>query len=116
MMPNSPFYMNSYYNRKLSYQNYNGYSNNYAGNYYNNYYHPNSSYNMKKNNNYKKETIAEPEKIVKQEPEYEPEIFEIFGLKLYFDDILLICLIFFLYNEGVKDQYLFISLILLLLS
>lgn len=42
--------------------------------------------------------------------------FEIFGIKLYFDDILLICLIFFLYNEGVQDQYLFIALILLLLS
>ena len=44
------------------------------------------------------------------------EYFEIFGLKLYFDDILLICMIFFLYQEGVKDQMLFISLILLLLS
>lgn len=42
--------------------------------------------------------------------------FELFGLKLYFDDILLICLIFFLYEEGVKDDELFISLILLLLS
>lgn len=44
------------------------------------------------------------------------DFFEIFGLKLYFDDILLICIIFFLYNEGVKDQGLFIALILLLLS
>lgn len=42
--------------------------------------------------------------------------FELFGLKLYFDDILLICLIFFLYQEGVRDDELFISLILLLLS
>lgn len=44
------------------------------------------------------------------------EYFEIFGIKLFFDDILLICLLFFLYNEGIKDQYLFIALILLLLS
>ena len=44
------------------------------------------------------------------------DFFEIFGLKLYFDDILLICIIFFLYNEGVRDQGLFIALILLLLS
>lgn len=44
------------------------------------------------------------------------EIFKIFGINLYFDDILLISLIFFLYSEGVKDDYLFISLILLLLS
>lgn len=42
--------------------------------------------------------------------------FELFGLKLYFDDILLISLIFFLYKEGVQDDELFISLILLLLS
>lgn len=43
-------------------------------------------------------------------------MFEIFGIKLFFDDILIICLIFFLYKEEVKDQSLFISLILLLLS
>ena len=42
--------------------------------------------------------------------------FEIFGLKLFFDDILLMCLIFFLYSEGVKDEMLFLALILLLLS
>ena len=44
------------------------------------------------------------------------DCFEIFGITLHFDDILLICLLFFLYNEGVNDQLLFISLILLLLS
>ena len=44
------------------------------------------------------------------------EFFEIFGLKLYFDDMLLICLIFYLYKEDVHDEMLFIALILLLLS
>ena len=44
------------------------------------------------------------------------EFFNLFGLKLYHDDILLIGLIFFLYQEEVKDQYLFFALILLLLS
>jgi len=44
------------------------------------------------------------------------EFFNIFGLKLYHDDILLLGLIFFLYQEEVKDQYLFFALILLLLS
>ena len=43
-------------------------------------------------------------------------LFELFGIKLHYDDILLICLIFFLYNEGVKDEFLFIALVLLLLS
>ena len=43
-------------------------------------------------------------------------LFQIFGIILYFDDILLICLIFFLYQEGVEDDSLFLALILLLLS
>ncbi len=43
-------------------------------------------------------------------------MFQLFGINLYFDDILLICLIFFLYQEGVKDESLFIALIMLLLS
>ncbi len=43
-------------------------------------------------------------------------LFQIFGLNLYFDDILLVCLIWFLYQEGVKDEGLFMALILLLLS
>lgn len=43
-------------------------------------------------------------------------LFDLFGIKLYHDDILLISLIFFLYKEDVKDQYLFFALILLLLS
>lgn len=47
---------------------------------------------------------------------FDSDFFEIFGLKLYFDDILLICMIFFLYNEGVQDQMLFVALILLLIS
>ncbi len=42
--------------------------------------------------------------------------FEIFGIKLYYDDILLISIIFFLYDEGVEDTELFIALILLLLT
>lgn len=46
----------------------------------------------------------------------EENFFEILGIKLYSDDILLLCLIFFLYREGVQDEYLFIALIMLLLS
>lgn len=43
-------------------------------------------------------------------------LFDLFGLKIYNDDILLVSLIYFLYSEGVKDDSLFIVLILLLLS
>lgn len=46
----------------------------------------------------------------------EDPIFEIFGIRLFLDDILIISLIFFLYNEGVRDNLLFVSLILILLS
>ena len=41
---------------------------------------------------------------------------DIFGIPLYFDDILLMLLIYCLYTDGVKDIYLFFILILLLLT
>ena len=44
------------------------------------------------------------------------QFFDIFGIHLYFDDILILCLLFFLYQEEVNDQLLFIALLLLLLS
>ena len=43
-------------------------------------------------------------------------LFEILGVKIYFDDLLLILILLFLYQEGIQDEYLFISLILLLLN
>ncbi len=49
-----------------------------------------------------------------QEP-YSP-IFNLLGLNIYFDDILIVCILFFLYNEHVDDPFLFITLILLLMS
>jgi len=44
------------------------------------------------------------------------EFFSILGIHLYFDDLIILSLLFFLYNEGIKDEGLFICLILLLLS
>ena len=46
----------------------------------------------------------------------EDTYFEILGIKLHYDDILILCLIFFLYKEGIHDEYLFVALIMLLLS
>ena len=40
----------------------------------------------------------------------------ILGFELYSDDILILCILLSLYLEGVKDEMLFISLILLLLG
>ena len=42
--------------------------------------------------------------------------FELFGIHLFFDDILIIFLLFFLYTEKVKDDGLFMCLIMLLLT
>lgn len=49
-------------------------------------------------------------------PESSECFFEIFGLKLHFDDVLIMCILFFLYKEEVQDEELFLCLILLLIS
>lgn len=46
----------------------------------------------------------------------ENPVFEIFGIQLYLDDIIILGLLFFLYQEGVQDQMLYIALILLLIG
>lgn len=61
------------------------------------------------------QAITSP-KDTKRTSEDDNPLFEIFGIKLFFDDVLIIALLFFLYNEGVEDKLLFISLILILLS
>ena len=43
-------------------------------------------------------------------------IFELFGIRLFLDDIIIICILFFLYQEDVKDGILYIILIMLLFS
>lgn len=85
-------------------------------NYYEQIYKPDTKDSVKKEEQNQSILNTIPQKEERNHEEESRECFEIFGIKLFFDDILLICLIFFLYNEGVKDQYLFISLILLLLS
>lgn len=45
-----------------------------------------------------------------------PPLFNLFGINIYFDDILLVCIIFFLYNENIADPYLLFILVLLLLN
>lgn len=46
----------------------------------------------------------------------EEPLFEMFGISLYLDDIIIICILIFLYQEDVKDDMLYISLFLLLIS
>jgi hypothetical protein len=40
----------------------------------------------------------------------------IYGFKIHTDDLLILTILFFLYKEKVEDKYLFIALILLLIS
>jgi len=54
-----------------------------------------------------------PQKAVKHA---DPVWFDLFGIKLYFDDVLILSLLFFLYKEEVKDEGLFLALVLLLIS
>lgn len=48
--------------------------------------------------------------------ETEKPFLEFMGISLYFDDILILCLLFFLYQEGVQDMYIYLALVLLLMS
>ena len=88
---------------------------NYPFFYNNRFYHyanTNKPANQIQNNNNK----FEPPKKDSENKQSSESFFEVFGLKLYFDDILIICLLFFLYIEKVQDEELFICLILLLFS
>lgn len=55
-------------------------------------------------------------KMNKNSSDLEQPIFEILGIYIYLDDLLILGLLFFLYTENVHDEILFITLILLLLS
>lgn len=75
---------------------------------------------MKKSNSYENDNSSKSTSFQHQHNEAKSSesevLFEIFGLKIYFDDLLLLCILFFLYQEGIQDEYLFIALMLLLLS
>lgn len=75
---------------------------------YDNDFH-NSSDNAKKNSS---NNLSDNQK---DKNAYEP-FFSIFGIDLYFDDILILALLLFLNNEDVKDSYLYIVLLMLLFN
>ena len=82
--------------------NYNYHKKDYENN--NTNFYNDASSNIKTNNKQKQEI----------QKNFESPIFNVFGISLYFDDILLICLILFLLNENIDDDLLYIVLILLL--
>ena len=74
-----------------------------------------STSNSSEEHNYNNEDSSS-DKRTNDNKKSNSEYIDILGIRLHFDDILLIILIYFLYSEGVKDFGLFITLILLLLS
>ena len=89
----------------------------YNPNFYNNFKSNNNGFTPSiPNKNENKDTYKEKVKETNSNKKNDTYLFELFGLKLYYDDILIICLLLFLYNEGNKDEELFLILILLLLS
>lgn len=114
-MPNFPFFRYPYFNNYYRYNFTRNYKTNQINNNFNKYQ---ETYNkLNKDNNALNNNITLEYSGSETHGESDSEqVFEIFGIKLYFDDVLLIALLILLYNEGVKDYSLFISLILLLIS
>lgn len=87
--------------------------------YYNGYYKNNvQDLNIKKE---EKDSITNSEQVSnttnsRSSSEQEQPIFEIFGIKLYLDDLIILGLLFFLYQQNSKDEMLYIILFLLLFS
>lgn len=105
-----PFYRYPYYRNYHPY--YNSYYNNLRPNVKN---FDDVKHEAKPIKEIKKETSSFKETSSDKRINDEP-LFEIMGIKLYFDDILILCLIFFLYQEGTDDSFLMIALVLLLMS
>lgn len=84
--------------------------------YYNPYYKP-FSYNHPQRPEPPHCKPAPPPPEPQKKPESDnPVWLDLFGIKLYFDDVLILSLLFFLYKEEVKDEGLFLALVLLLIS
>lgn len=113
-MPIFPYY--NQFNRKPYF--YNNFRPNY--NYYPNYNYNHNS-NIQPNTN--PELSAPSENNTNTRQAHSQHIdskdtvwLDLFGIKLYFDDVLILSLLFFLYKEEVKDEGLFLALVLLLIS
>ena len=69
-----------------------------------------------KSNSFSNNENIEKGKFSKNLPPNSDFVLDLFGLHLYFDDVLILGLLFFLYKEDVKDEGLFLALIMLLIS
>lgn len=84
-----------------------------------NEYNEKNNENNRSNNNEKTSRYNSFGPIKFQNPfemNFEEPVLDILGIRLYLDDLIILGLLFLLYKEGVKDELLFLSLILLLIS
>ena len=108
----SPFY-NNIHSRNFIPSNYRSFSLNTLKNSNSNFFSNNQENEKKsdlKNNNIQSNISS------KNLPPNKDFVLDLFGIKLYFDDVLILSLLYFLYKEDVKDEGLFLALVLLLIS
>ena len=121
MIYDYPYHRNYFNKYNMYYKN--NYLNNNSNNYYNkkndlikNIYLNNSEENV--NNKYYQENNIDNLKKTQEESRNSSDdtIINVFGIKLAFDDLIILGLLYLLYTEDVKDISLYIVLILLLLN
>lgn len=125
MMPGYPFFSpfnfgRNYYNSQCNNNHSNNnmapkaYSNKQNGNIKNELY--NSFHREPQNSKALKDLNYSHDNDSENVNRYYDKFFEVFGIKLYFDDLLILALLFLLYKEDSHDDYLYIILIMLLLG
>ena len=113
----SPFYSNyNYYNRKNNLYKKDNPNINCENSKQKNNVHKNNVYNNKKSPKYNSSPFDLVSDFINGNTKNDEPLFEILGIELYLDDIIILGLLFILYKEGVKDEMLFLALILLLLT
>lgn len=107
-MYNSPFFNSPFNNYRRP-----GYNNKFKSN-FDNFSNESFPAPITKNSNFEKKT--DEKKDSSHQTNSSSNIFNIFGISLYLDDIILLLIIYFLYTEDTKDELLFCVLILLFIS
>lgn len=77
------------------------------------YYNKHANYKPTVEKSKKENSITNKEEISNT---INPYIFEILGIKIYLDDLIILAILYFLYQQKVKDEMLYIILLLLLFS
>ncbi len=77
------------------------------------YYNKHTNYKPTIERSKKENSITNKEEISNT---INPYIFEILGIKIYLDDLIILAILYFLYQQKVKDEMLYIILLLLLFS